>query len=198
MDNVAMMAALGIAAVVDPLPAGDAQRARFVAYARSALLDPETGVMGFAIKGTGATPSRGSGAGWNSFYLPHVDAAFAAEQWAATARAFIVVVPPWFAALREFPHGRPGEGDVDSGPLVFGLSPAATGFAIAGARHANDAASLGGLLATAEVAGTTWVRPGRRSYLLAPDVGDAIVLAMRTARRFDRRFVAGAVAAPPP
>ena len=63
---------------------------------------------------------------------------------------------------------------------------------------ANDAASLGGLLATAEVAGTTWVRPGRRSYLLAPDVGDAIVLAMRTARRFDRRFVAGAVTATPP
>jgi hypothetical protein len=89
------------------------------------------------------------------------------------------------AAVREYPADSSGQGDVDSGPLVFGISPAATGFAIAGARHEGDARLLAALLGTAELAGTTAGWSGRRRYLVAPLVGDAIVLAMRTARRWE-------------
>lgn len=188
MDNVALQAALGIAAVIEPAPAIDAERTRFVDYARAHLLDPETGVMGFSVTHDGASPSRGSGAGWNSFYLPHVDVGFATEQWRAVERAFVVRVPPLFAAVREHRHGKDGPGDVDSGPVILGLSPAGTGFAVAGARHSGDADLGSGLLATAELVGTSLSWQGRRRYVLAPDVGDAILLAMRTARRFDQRF----------
>ena len=82
-----------------------------------------------------------------------------------------------------------GQGDVDSGPLVFGTSPAATGFAMAAARSLGDAEWLGGLLSTAEWVGV--VTPGpRRHYLTAPLVGNAIVLAMMTSRPWDDRYVA--------
>ena len=76
---------------------------------------------------------RGSGAGWNSIYLPLIDADFAIEQYARARASFEVQLPFGLAAFREFPRGVDGSGDVDSGPLIFGLSPSGTGFAIAGA-----------------------------------------------------------------
>ena len=48
---------------------------------------------------------------------------------------------------------------------------------------------LGALLDTAEIAGFTFQWNGERRYLLAPLVGDAIVLAMKTACVWDRRYV---------
>jgi hypothetical protein len=72
---------------------------------------------------------------------------------------------------------------------VFGMSPAATGFALAAARHDGDDAWATGLLRTAEIAGFSVPCRGGRCYLLAPLVGDAIVLAMRTALLWDARHV---------
>lgn len=37
-------------------------------------------------------------------------------------------------AIREYPPGQEGNGDVDSGPLILGASPTASVFAISGAR----------------------------------------------------------------
>ncbi|HKE96154.1 MAG TPA: hypothetical protein VKB34_17730, partial [Povalibacter sp.] len=85
-----------------------------------------------------------------------------------------------------------------SGPLVFGLSPTASGFAMGGAAHWNDAVELAGLLRTAEMAGFTWSFRGRRRYLLAPLLGDAIILAARTMTKWDRRFVKPIPPSPPP
>ena len=92
-------------------------------------------------------------------------------------------------ALREYPRGVVGSGDVDSGPALFGLSPAGTGFGLAGARHAGDVDAVLGMLRIAEVAGFTVPWRGGRAYLLAPLVGDAAVLAARTATPMDRRFL---------
>ena len=89
--------------------------------------------------------------------------------------------------IREYPDGRQGAGDVDSGPLFFGLSPAGTGFAIAGARFTRDAEFLNELLLTAEIAGCTIETGGRRRYLLAPLVGDAVLLAMRSVTEWNPR-----------
>jgi hypothetical protein len=58
-----------------------------------------------------------------------------------------------------------------------------------GASYWKDDASLTGLLRTAEAAGFTWSFNGRRQYLLAPLLGDAIILAARTMTRWDGRFV---------
>lgn len=142
----------------------------------------ERGLLRF----TPTTGVRGSSAGWNSLYLPFADEAFARAQFDAGQRAF-----GWsavgLAAWREYPEGVRGRGDVDSGPLVFGLSPAGTGFAIAGATR-YDGALARAMLRTAEGAGITWPLGGRR-YLLSPLVGDASVLAAKTATAWDARFL---------
>jgi hypothetical protein len=70
------------------------------------------------------------------------------------------------------------EGDVDSGPLVMGVSPAATGFAL-GDATLRGRPERSGLLRTAELAGVSV----RGHYLLAPLVGDSIMLAARTMTR---------------
>jgi hypothetical protein len=84
-------------------------------------------------------------------------------------------LPLGTAAVRE----GTTKGDVDSGPLVFGLSPAATGFAIAGARCSGNEDLARALERTAEIVGTTVPSWHGRTYLFAPLVGDAVILAMR-------------------
>lgn len=92
-------------------------------------------------------------------------------------KRFVVETPLGLSAFREYPRGVDGRGDVDSGPLVLGLSPSATGFALAGA----DPALRRGLLHTAELVGCTVPWNGRH-FLFGPLVGDAAVLAARTQR----------------
>ncbi|HEY3356665.1 MAG TPA: hypothetical protein VGQ83_25670 [Polyangia bacterium] len=200
MDNTVVAAALAVHQLAGR---GDhrAVLRRFVAETRARLLDPATGLIAFRLDAAGrpVQSGRGSGAGWNSFYLPFVDGDLAAEQWARLREHLVVELPLGGAAVREYPRGTTGRGDVDSGPVILGLSPSGTGFAVAGARHAGDARLVGRLLTTAEVVGGTVQWGGRRRYLVAPLVGDAILLAMKTARPWDRRFLAraGAMGAAP-
>ncbi|MBL8952996.1 MAG: hypothetical protein JNK82_19620 [Myxococcaceae bacterium] len=136
--------------------------------------DAKSGVLKF----TPRSGARASGAGWNSYYLPFVDAAAARAQFEAAERVFLFDAVPGLAAWREYPPGVKGSGDVDSGPLVFGLSPSGTGFAIAGATLYGSK-SRGGMLRTAEAAGITVPWRGLH-YLLSPLVGQAAVLAAKT------------------
>ena len=158
---------------------------RVLAYTREHLLERVTGLVVFGVDAScGPTGgARGSGVGWNSFYWPFVDETFAIEQYTRAKRFLIAEYPLGFAGVLEHPGGQ-GEswGDVDSGPLVLGVSPAATGFFIAGARQAGDGEMADRLLYTAELFGSTFQWNGERRYLLAPLVGDAILLAMVTAR----------------
>jgi len=164
---------------------------RFIQYTRDHLLDPQTGLVVFKVDSQGRPwgTSRGCGVGWNSFYLPFVDPAFSSDQWSKLREHMIRRSSVGFWGVREFPDGVLGFGDVDSGPLILGLSPSATGFSMAGARRENDAETLGRLMLTAEAAGTTWVGLTGSRYLAAPLVGDAIVLAMRTAHAWDGRYL---------
>jgi hypothetical protein len=164
---------------------------RYVRHTRTHLLDAETGLVVFKVDGQGRPlgVARGCGVGWNSFYLPMVDEAFASEQFERMRAR--MVKRTWFGVtgIREYPPGQSGHGDVDSGPVILELSTSGTGFAVAGARHAKDTELLGELLATAELVGTTVVWGERRWYLAAPLVGDAILLAMKTSVRWDRRYL---------
>ncbi len=151
--------------------------ARWIATMKSRWLDPANGLLVFAP----GQPARGSGASWNSFYLPLIDEPFAAEQSELMWRTFgDTALGGWLHGLREWPVGEERAGDVDSGPLVMGVSPSATGFALADATLRARPAQQAGILRTAELVGVTW--NGR--YLCAPLVGDAIVLASRTMTRW--------------
>lgn len=133
-------------------------------------------------------PSRGSGAAWGVFYLAYADPHFAAQQYAQMRTTLADSVLSVIHGVREYPSGVSGSGDVDSGPVILGLSPSGTGFAIAGATVARDDEFKLELLRTAELVGTSYETSRGTRYLLAPLVGDAILLAMRTVTSWGLRF----------
>lgn len=172
-DNVVVMAALR---QFDACT-GAARHAELIAswleLVRARWVDPANGLLVF---GPGQR-ARGSGAAWNAFYLPFVEEAFAADQSARLWATFgDTAALGWLGGIREHPRGVQGGGDVDSGPLIAGVSPSATGFALADATRRGDPTWGGAIRRTAELTGVSW---GGR-YLSAPLVGDAIVLAART------------------
>jgi hypothetical protein len=159
---------------------------RTLATWRATLVDKATGVLVF---GPGSkAKARASGAAFAAMMLAYVDEAFAKEQAKALLAHFDDEVFGAFGAVCEFEECK-GEGDVDSGPLVRGASPGASGFAIALAKRSGDEAWLGRLLATAEWAGLSLTWSGKRRYVFAPLVGDAIVLAAKSARAWDVRYL---------
>lgn len=82
--------------------------------------------------------------------------------------------------MNEFPDNHKGRGDVDSGPLIFGMSPSACGFSLAGARAFGDRDTFVRLYRTAHLMGTPVDFNGRRTYVTGGPLGNAILLAMLT------------------
>lgn len=186
-DNTVAHAVIALSDV-GRAPSHKALLANVIAYARAHLVDRATGLLDFAVgdDGEGRGGARASGAAWSVYYLAFVDETFAREQ-ADALRAVRKKLWPGAEAVCERTTCD-GSGDVDSGPLFFGTSPAATGFALASARRLGDATWLAGLLSTAEWMGV--VVPGaHRHTLFAPLVGDAILLAMMTSRSWDDRYL---------
>ncbi len=183
-DNIVAVASL---AVADEVFGGGYQGAidSYLFYTKKHLLDPHTGLIVFGIDYSSGQPlqrGRGSAAGWHSYFLPMLDRAFAAAQFDLLKTHLAGRLGP-FAGVREWTADDPaaGFGDIDSGPvLVWGVS--ASGFSIAGARWHGDEALLGGLLSLAELFGISRDSGGARHYVASPMLGDAILLAMQTAR----------------
>jgi hypothetical protein len=184
-DNAVVLAALALADIGRPAKAHAQLLKTTLATWRATLIDKETGVLVFSP----AHPrARASGAALSAMMMWWVDETFAKEQSKAIATHFDDDVFGLFGAVCEFP-GCTGEGDVDSGPLVRGASPSATGFAIALAKRSGDAQWLGRLLGTAEWAGLGFSWGGKRRFVFAPLVGDAVVLAAKSARAWDVRYL---------
>jgi hypothetical protein len=164
---------------------------RWVETTKRDFTDPDTNLLVHTalVNGNFMDRTRGCTIGWNSFYLPFVDAQFAKEQYDTAKKILVTKTRFGFAGLKEFPEGVVGKGDADSGPVLFGLSMSGTGFIVAAAKLYGDARLLSALLLTAETAGFTFQWNGQRQYLLAPMVGDAVMLAMKTAVPWDKRFI---------
>lgn len=87
-----------------------------------------------------------------------------------------------FGLIREYPRSVPaGRGDIDSGPMVFGLSFSGTGFALAASKIHGDAPLFAGLYSTAHLVGAPLDRKERRRYVTGGPLGNAIMLAMLSA-----------------
>lgn len=181
-DNAVALAALALAARAGrgPAVAGRLLRGLDARYA-----EPGTGLLPFRLSARcqALDPERSSGAAWNLLYLGLVDEAYLRRGYKTLRARFVDRPLPGLWGLREWPKGVERSGDVDSGPLPLGLSPAGTGFASASARRLGDSWMLQRLLDTAELAGFSLELAGRRRYLLAPLVGDAILLAARAPLR---------------
>lgn len=175
-DNVVVLAALAQYDACTGTPTHRPLITAWLSAAKRDWLDEENGLLTFAP----GQRARGSGAAWNALYLPLVDEPFAAEQSEKLWTTFgDTAAGGWLGGIREWPRGTEGGEDVDSGPLVFGISPSATGYALSDA-VLRDRPERDALLRTAELTGVTI---GGR-YLFSPLVGDAITLAARTATRW--------------
>lgn len=149
-------------------------------------MDPKTGLIASVLrdsqrKGKGRS-LMGSYTSLSVYYLTFVDEGFAREQYELLKKSFYK--KGVFTGIREKIKGSHGGYHMlDSGPVIFGLSPSGTAFTIGGATYFGDDDTRKQFLRTGEWAGFTVSSNNSRHYLLANIalVGEAITLAMRTA-----------------
>ncbi|WP_106131223.1 hypothetical protein [Pseudosporangium ferrugineum] len=143
------------------------------------LLDPATGLLPHYVDpATGAQVdgARGTSQAIIQRFLPEIDPAFARGQYLTFRDKFLD--RPFFLgpAVREYPHGVDGPGDVDSGPLIHGISLSTTVVALGAAQTHGDASLAGALANFGELAGLPVTGPDTKRYAfgLLP-IGDAFL-----------------------
>ncbi|GAA4918735.1 hypothetical protein GCM10023334_021010 [Nonomuraea thailandensis] len=149
-------------------------------------LDPRTGLIPHRSEpGTGepAEVARGTSQSMIQRFLVDIDPAFAAGQYLRFRDRYVVTPLGLGPAVREYPSGMDGPGDVDSGPLPLGVSLSATAVTLGAAQVRGDAPLAGALANYGELAGvpagTPWTK--RYAFGLLP-VGDAFLAWSKTAR----------------
>jgi hypothetical protein len=175
-DNAVALAAIALTSRLGLAPAGTAER--LLAEMKRQHLDAKTGLFSFRADPGTPPEGRGSGAAWSLFYLGWVDPGWVRESYRKLTDRMLDSPLPGLYGIREWPMGVSRHGDVDSGPLILGLSPSATAFTIGTARQLGDITVLQGLLDTAEFAGHSLILGTGRRYLACPLVGDAILFGM--------------------
>ena len=95
-------------------------------------LDPATGLLPHQVAPQ-VSGARGSSQAMIQRFLVDIDPTFARTQYEIFKDKFVT-----WAGVREYPKGTGGKGDVDSGPLVLGMSLSATVVAMGAARVHND------------------------------------------------------------
>ena len=158
----------------------------FAATFRARWIDPASGLLhqsGDAFRGVPSGPPRASGTAVAAYFLSFADPVLARELFAAIARSqrasFL-----GFGGIREYAPGHVGPGDIDSGPVLFGVSVSAPGFALAGARATGDRELFTALYRTTELFGVPVDRGEGRRFATGGPLGNALLLAMLTAERW--------------
>ncbi|MDO9017235.1 MAG: hypothetical protein Q8S73_08190 [Deltaproteobacteria bacterium] len=157
---------------------------RMSAVYRARWIDPATGYLTQTVDpATGAptSPGRGSGTALSSYFLSFADPALARALGVAVARTGTRTLAG-FGGVLEYAPGSSGHGDIDSGPVVLGVSVSATGFALASARQLGDRDRFVALYRTASLFGVPVARGEGRGFVAGGPIGNAILLAMLTAR----------------
>ena len=104
---------------------------RWVAAVKTQL-DPATGLMPHQVEPE-TTGARASSQSMIQRFLVEIDPAFARAQYEIFKDRFVAGV-----GVREYPTGVGGHGDVDSGPLILGISLSATVVTMGAARVEHD------------------------------------------------------------
>jgi hypothetical protein len=155
--------------------------AHWAARVRAVQIDPKSGYVHQRMSASTGRPHdapRGSGTGLAAYFAGFADRALARDLAAALVRHESTFMG--YGAIREYAEGHAGRGDVDSGPVLFGVSVAATGFALAATRAHGYASSFQRLYRTTELFGAPVVFGGQRTFLTGGAIGNALLLAMLT------------------
>ena len=83
-----------------------------------------------------------------------------------------------FGGVHEYADGHSGQGDIDSGPVLLGISVSATGFALASARIADDHDAFVALYRTVDLFGI----PSDGAFMVGGPIGNALLLALLTSQ----------------
>jgi hypothetical protein len=157
--------------------------ARLIAQMRTRFLDPDTGLLiqRATVGGKPGSDGRGSGTALAAYFAAWADPRFAADLHTALAR-HLATDTLGFGTVHEYADDI-GAGDIDSGPLLFGLSVSATGFSLGSARAAGDFAHFARVFRTAHLFGAPVQWGGASTFVGGGPLGNAIMLAMLTTPR---------------
>ncbi|MFC4375938.1 hypothetical protein ACFO5K_17700 [Nocardia halotolerans] len=149
-------------------------------------LDPRTGLLPHQVSpadGSLSTGTRATSQAVIHRFLPEIDPAFARGQYARYRDQFLDYPGGFGPAVREYPPGVAGSGDVDSGPLIAGISLSATVVTQGAARVNGDRALAAALGSAGELLGLPLDLPNSKRYALGSiPIGDAFVVWSSTAR----------------
>jgi hypothetical protein len=150
-------------------------------------LDPATGLIPHrvdALTGQPLETARGTSQSVIARFLVEIEPVWAGEQY-GRFRSRFVVTRLGLPGVREFPAGVAGSADVDSGPLLVGVSLSASAVAAGTARLYGDRELATALSGTMECLGLpfTWSGQKRYAFGLVP-VGDAFIAWSTGARRW--------------
>ncbi|HEX6747725.1 MAG TPA: hypothetical protein VF092_10580 [Longimicrobium sp.] len=119
---------------------------------------------------------RGESVALMTRFVYEIDPAAAGAQYRGFERTFATRFAGLLPAAREFPRGARGGEDVDSGPILLGVSAPASIVGIAAARITGHADAAADLRASPEVLGVPIEWGGRRSYAFGElPVGEAFL-----------------------
>jgi hypothetical protein len=149
---------------------------------RTDYMDKKTGLLfqGIGENGRSWDSPRGSGSTLGIYFLSFADIDFSRDLYNAVKKELMTSFAG-FLAVREYPRTVLEKGDIDSGPVIFGMGFSATGFSIAGAKIFTDRNSFTKLYALTYLFGTPLTRNGSLHYVTGGPLGTAIMFAVLTA-----------------
>jgi hypothetical protein len=179
-DVAAVAAAIAVHGRVTHI-AHDVVLRRWAERVRTRQIDPSSGLViqrMDARTGVAHDAPRGSGTGLAAYFAGFADRDVARLLGDGVLRQLSTRLG--FGGIREYAPGHDGPGDIDSGPVLLGISVSATGFALAPARAFGHEDAFVALYRTVDLFGLP-VRDGdRRRFAIGGPIGNALLLALLT------------------
>jgi hypothetical protein len=151
-------------------------------FARCAV--DASGFLVQRVKSGTCTPvdaPRGSGTAIASYAIGFAHAGLSRRLYEALVQRGRVTLLG-LGGIREYAGGFSGDGDLNAGPIVFGVSVGATGFGLGAARMNGDRELYRQLYRSAYLFGVPVASGDGERYALGGVLGNALLLAMLTAR----------------
>ncbi|MFJ9744005.1 hypothetical protein, partial [Streptomyces sp. NPDC101166] len=154
--------------------------AHWARQVRAVQIDPATGLVWQRMGSDGRAHDapRASGTGLAAYFAGFADRALARDLAAGLFREERSVLG--FGAIHEYGGGSSGPGDIDSGPVILGISVSATAFALAPARAFGNHDVFTRVFRTADLAGLPMRSGDRLRFTNAGAIGNALLLAFLT------------------
>ncbi len=151
---------------------------------REQLIDLKSGMLyqsADARSGAIHDKGRASGTTISVYFLSFADPELSRQLFKANATTQRSNVAG-FTGIKEYPPGQDGLGDVDSGPLIMGLSPTASVFALSGARLTGNQDLFQALYRSLDVFESFSDNKNSIASQIGGPLGKALLLAMVTAQ----------------